>query len=439
MSTAARPRDIYATFDRIRKFALSRGGDARTLTPTQFVHFYNNPRYFVSMHGVPALLVYARRLTGRIRERMPVPQTVFLGEQYGLSGDALAHVHKMLMSGVQEVIAVGVYSLCICTKKRRMQVIEHGRELKFTGILSGLKLNTGDLIWPGRREVQPTQTLFDPRSFLKSHRVRKYTSKIFQLRRFEDQRFCEHELDIFEMLAESENEIADSRMWLSGAVRLKQKDQIQDATRRRLNVSGWYEDDSLQFLSCSASGILLFEKWPTFNAMHRIKAWRDLNLILACGEGMPRVAGRRILRRLAMRFKLPVYILSDNDTWGYFLFSLLKRGSFAPHLHIPQLAIDDVRYVGARAGEIDERDDRDHYLIKWEERWDLRLSAMRKYDCFRSKAWATEFDRFKQQRGKFDIEGLIYRRDIRRTQLAAYRLFMKEYLKPKLQRQEWLT
>ena len=39
----------------------------------------------------------------------------------------------------------------------------------------------------------------------------------------------------------------------------------------------------------------------------------------------------------------------DNDTWGYFTFSVLKRGLLAPDAEQPCLQIDDLRYLGLLA------------------------------------------------------------------------------------------
>src|ERR1700722_9797259 len=105
----------------------------------------------------------------------------------------------------------------------------------------------------------------------------------------------------------------------------------------RFRIPTWVEADNLEFGKQTAAGIILVESWPVFDRLCRAKAWRTLNMVIVCGHGIPRAGVRRFIHRLAGESTLPVYLLADNDTWGYFIFSLLKRGLLAPHMVCPWL------------------------------------------------------------------------------------------------------
>ena len=185
------------------------------------------------------------------------------------------------------------------------------------------------------------------------------------------------------------------------------------------------ESDLLTFPRCSARGILYLEHGVVASKIRESGIWRELQLLLVCGGGVPAVHTRRFLHLLQKRFDLPVYVLADNDTWGYFIFSVLKRGSVLPHQELRHLKLDDVRFLGGRAGTVDRK-----YLIRWERAWDARLRSMRRYPCFRSKAWQAEFDAFRRQRGKWEVAIL--------GNALSNPAFARDYLGGKIARRDWL-
>lgn len=266
-----------------------------------------------------------------------------------------------------------------------------------------------------------------------------YADTVYRLFHGDDRRFHDSELAIFDDVVQAEQQLHGDLSWWKGALAGPLTLKIENARTKNLEVSqrrncelpAWVEEDSLVFKSCRARGILLIEKGAVFYRLWKSKAWRDLNLVLACGMGIPRWRMRRILHRLSTQFRIPVYVFADNDTWGYYIFSVLKRGMMAPHLSCPQLTVKDVRFLGLRANEYKQCGTSKECLIRWKRRWDLRLKFMRKYPCFRSNAWQREFDEFKNQNAKCEIECMVARIGAERT--------VNEYLLPKLKNKDWLT
>jgi DNA topoisomerase VI subunit A len=249
----------------------------------------------------------------------------------------------------------------------------------------------------------------------------------------EDDRFQLGEPSIFSDVLDYEGHAYfEPHASMAGAITVHENGKI---ARRLMNerkgyvIPNWVEADGLTFSSVRAKGILLVERGIVYEALLKINAPRRLNMIVFSGFGIPRMPARRLLYRLNREFELPVYVLADNDLWGYFIFSVLKRGMLAPHASSEFHAVNDVRYLGLRAGEVERHGSRE-LMIKPNTHWDVRLKALREYPCFRSKVWQREFDAFQQQRGKFELDAIS-----RRGATA----FLESYLLPKIESNDYLT
>jgi len=272
-------------------------------------------------------------------------------------------------------------------------------------------------------------TFFDPKLTEKLTRV-PYSVCEF-VGRHRKQGCSEGEADIFHTLLENEAGALDLDIpsagvfgplvirWEGDRIDLSKQDGF-------LGLPHWVESDFLKFTRCSARGILYCEHGTVASKIRESEIWQELKLLLVSGGGVPAVHTRRFLYLLQKRFGLPVYVLADNDTWGYFIFSVLRRGSVLPHQELPHLKLDDVRFLGGRAGEVDRK-----CLIRWESTWDARLRSLRRYPCFRSKAWQIEFDAFRRQRGKWEMAVL--------GNALGNPAFALDYLGGKIARRDWLS
>ena len=55
---------------------------------------------------------------------------------------------------------------------------------------------------------------------------------------------------------------------------------------------------------------------------------------------------RRLLYRFADELKLPVYVLVDNDPWGYYIYSVVKQGSINLAYESRRMAVPTARFIG---------------------------------------------------------------------------------------------
>ncbi len=212
-------------------------------------------------------------------------------------------------------------------------------------------------------------------------------------------RFPGVEAHAFAQVMEHEIQYYEHRGLCAGPISIRLKDgsalgSVDDGHRFRIPT--WVESDNVQFGDHPIAAVVLVEAWAVFDRLCRAKAWRKLNVVLICGHGIPRAGTRRFTHRLAEHSKAPVYLLTDNDTWGYFIFSLLKRGLLAPHEQYPWLAINDLRFLGIRAGDARDAIKGGLPPREWQSGWDARLRCLRRYDCFASEEW-----RQRELRGSF--------------------------------------
>jgi DNA topoisomerase VI subunit A len=261
-----------------------------------------------------------------------------------------------------------------------------------------------------------------------------YSVAIPFLQGLDDDGFPEDEIDIFSDILSHEVSHYAPRGFVAGPIKV----QVGRCRPTDLAVAPtpfqlprWVEEDGLRFCDCDASGILLVDRWPTFSAFFDARIWDRLKLIVATGLGIPRATMRRFLHRVARTFHIPLYILTDNDTWGYFLFSVLKRGVLAPHLCCPYLAVAKVRYLGISSHELLATKMDNDQLRAWKPHWDLRLRCMEHYSCFQSNGWREEFASFRTQRVAIDLAAFLAGVGVEE--------FIEGYLRRKLQRRDWLT
>jgi DNA topoisomerase-6 subunit A len=196
-------------------------------------------------------------------------------------------------------------------------------------------------------------------------------------------------------------------------------------------MPAFVESDALSIIECSASGVLLVPSDSVFFELLKADVARRLNLLLVTGPGIPRFATRRLLYRLSTELHLPIFLLSDNSTWGYFIFSVLKRGALAPHERFDYASIRDLRFLGLRAGVAERLPDEKDLLRPWKRHWEMRLQCLREYPCFKKAAWQQEFSAFEKQHGSVPLWSLY-------DSMGAD-TFISTFLEEPLRRRQWLT
>ncbi|MGA2229745.1 MAG: hypothetical protein ABSH22_02365 [Tepidisphaeraceae bacterium] len=101
-----------------------------------------------------------------------------------------------------------------------------------------------------------------------------------------------------------------------------------------------------------ARSVLLIEKLNIFKRLVEDQFHTKNGCFLACGDGYPTKACRRLLRQLHERLQVPFYVLADNDPAGYLFFFLMARGAARVQgTQKKAMAIPNAFFLGIRAGD----------------------------------------------------------------------------------------
>ena len=63
---------------------------------------------------------------------------------------------------------------------------------------------------------------------------------------------------------------------------------------------------------------------------------------------------RRLLQRLHSEHKLPIYVLTDLDPYGLYIYSVIKFGSISLAHMASELAIPSVRFLGITTDDVNK-------------------------------------------------------------------------------------
>src|SRR5881409_2680695 len=150
------------------------------------------------------------------------------------------------------------------------------------------------------------------------------------------------------------------------------------------------EPDYIQITKCTADFVLLVEKGTQWNRLSEDKFWRSHNCILLTGNGQPPRGVRRLARRLHDEKRLPIYVLVDNDPWGYYIFSVIKQGSINLAFESQRMAIPKAKFMGLSSGDPETYGLPRNVGIKLNDKDITRARELLNYQWFQKKAWQQE-------------------------------------------------
>ncbi len=201
----------------------------------------------------------------------------------------------------------------------------------------------------------------------------------------------------------------------------------------KLGSGGWSipsNVEDVEFKEVDVDFVIYVEKSAEWERMHEDKVWKKLNCILICSQGQATRGIRRLLQRLHNEFKLPIYVLTDFDPWGIYIYSVLKFGSINLAHMSNTLAIPDIKFLGLTADDIEKYGLKRH-LIKFKEVDEKRLQQIANYPWFKNnKEWQRQFKLMKKMNGKVELAALSSK---------GITFISDNYLPEKIENKEWLN
>jgi DNA topoisomerase-6 subunit A len=196
----------------------------------------------------------------------------------------------------------------------------------------------------------------------------------------------------------------------AGRIIIKDKGDVIDWSK--LGSGGWSipsNIENVEFKKVDAKFVIYMEKAAAWERLHEDKIWDKLKCVIVASQGQATRGIRRLLQRMNDELGLPIYVLTDFDPWGIYIYSVLKTGSISLAHISERLAIPGAKFLGLTGDDVVKYDLKRH-IIKFKDVDLKRLEELSKYEWFKGKkAWQRQFQLMKELKGKVELDALVTR------------------------------
>jgi DNA topoisomerase-6 subunit A len=265
----------------------------------------------------------------------------------------------------------------------------------------------------------------------------KHTSPGTKENTFDDQSESDPIIEDIEVTLHSLREelglFAENRGSMVGPMTIVDNGDVIDLTR--MGSGGWaipsiVEADVIQFRKCTADFILLIEKGAVWNRFNQDRFWEKKNCMIMHGQGQPPRGVRRLLYRMHNELKLPVHVLTDNDPWGYYIYSVVKQGSINLAFESERMAIPKARFIGMSSFDVERFQISKAVTIAMKDEDIRRAKEIMNYPWFaKRKDWQKEIKHMLSTGVKLELEALSSK---------DFSFITETYLPRKLKEKQWL-
>jgi len=167
------------------------------------------------------------------------------------------------------------------------------------------------------------------------------------------------------------------------------------------------EENVIEFRRHKARFILLIEKGAVWRRFNEDRFWETHDCMIVHGGGQPPRGVRRLLHRMHNELGLPVYVLVDNDPWGYYIYSVIKQGSINLAFESARMAIPEAKFIGMSSFDAEAFDLPREVTISITDQDVRRAKEIKNYPWFVKKmAWQREIDHMLRLGVKLELEAL---------------------------------
>ncbi len=225
---------------------------------------------------------------------------------------------------------------------------------------------------------------------------------------------------------------ADRKGYVAGPIIIRDTGDRIDCAR--MGSSGWaipsnVEEEMIQFENCTADFVLAIEKDAVWQRLNEDRFWKKHNCLILTGKGQPARGCRRLINRLHKELKLPVYVMTDADAWGYYIYSVIKQGSINLSFLSDRLGTPAARYIGLTTRDVEKFGIPKNVTIKLNKGDIKRTQEMLKYVWFKPKEWQEELKNMLRVGYKLELEALSAK---------GIRFISEKYLPQKIQEKDFL-
>jgi len=188
------------------------------------------------------------------------------------------------------------------------------------------------------------------------------------------------------------------------------------------------EDDFFHIKEMSADYILVVEKYAVWNLLNQEKYWKKNNCLLLTGKGQPARAERRLLARFGAEYKIPIYVFTDMDPWGYYIYSVYKSGSINLAFFSEKAACPRAKYLGLSVKDVRDFDIPKSSWVKLNDEDYKRMEEIAGYPWFKKEKWQNELADLKKFGYKIEQDALVSK---------SIEFTANNYLPTKIENKDW--
>src|SRR3990167_3109272 len=200
----------------------------------------------------------------------------------------------------------------------------------------------------------------------------------------------------------------------------------------KLGSGGWpipSTVDEIRFKKVDAKFVLVVEKNAGFERLHEDKFWQKTKSILIGTGGQPSRGTRLLIQKLNQDYKLPVYVFTDSDSYGWYIYSVIKSGSISLAHVSDRIATPEAKFIGLTVSDIYNYDLK-KAIIKTKEVDIKRAKELLQYEWFnKNPRWVKEINLMIEKGVKAEIEALSHR---------GLKFMSEEYLPDKLKKKDFI-
>ncbi len=200
----------------------------------------------------------------------------------------------------------------------------------------------------------------------------------------------------------------------------------------KLGSGGWSIPSNVEditFKKVSAKYVMYMEKAAVWERLHEDRFWEKQDCIIMSSQGQTTRGIRRLLQRLVTEHNLPVFVLADNDPYGFYIYSVIKFGSISLAHMSGEMAIPSVKFIGITCDDVEQYKLQRHH-IKLTDQDVSRLKQIADYEWFKNnKAWQRQFSMMQKAGAKVEIQALSSR---------GITFISENYLPEKIKKQDFL-
>src|SRR5512136_396528 len=346
-------------------------------------------------------------------------------------------VLKAVASGKNPFLDIPVRSLANVSWSEKRRLVELGRQKQkryFFNVAMAKKFMQTCLVSEACKELVDSGKTTSIRDL---YYITKHTIGDTRQNTFEEQDESDPIIEDIEVALDALREelhlFASRKGTMVGPITIRDSGDTIDL--RRMGSGGWgvpsiVEENVIQFGRHEAKYVLLVEKDAVWSRFNEDRFWKRQNAVIIHGGGQPPRGVRRMVQRLHRELGLPVYVLVDNDPWGFYIYSVLKQGSINLAYESMRMAVPRARFVGLSSFDKTKYKLPSNVSIPMNDQDTSRAKQMLAYPWFQAKQWQDEIQEMVKSGQKFELEALSRR---------GISFITEEYLPTKLKDKDWIA